>query len=177
MVQYATAAELSTQVGYTVDTPRADQLLTQASARFSVAADTWFAATIATLTVAGNGSRTLRLPHKPIQSVESVTIAGVAVTDFTRINSTLYRTAGFGAYTFPPEEVAVDYTHGHLDVPDDVVGAVLDMAEQAYEVTAGLTAEQIDDYSRRFAAGVGELVTLTVGAQELATYYRGVFAA
>lgn len=177
MVQYATAAELQTQVGYTIDTARADQLLTQASARFSVAADTWFDLITATWTIAGNRARTLRLPHKPIQSVESVTIAGVAVTDYTRINSTLYRSAGFGACTFPPEEVEVDYTHGHDLPPDDVKGAVLDMAEQAYEVTAGLTAEQIDDYSRRFAAGVGELVTLTVGARELADYYRGVFAA
>lgn len=177
MVQYASAAELAVHLGHDVDQAKADLLLKTASSRFSRAADTWFATVSATHTVAGNGSRTLKLPNKAVQSVTSVTIAGNAITDYTRINSTLYRMSGFGRCTFPPDEVVVQYTHGYTAVPDDVKGAVLDMVEVAYEVMAGLTAEQIDDYSRRFSAGVGEVVALTMGAQELADDYRGVFVA
>jgi hypothetical protein len=178
MVQYATAEELATHLGYTVDTARADQLLTQASARFSVAADTWFEEQAATYTAPGTGARALRLPHKPIQAVTLVAINDTAVDDYTRINQTLYRTAGFGTCgARPPDEIVVEYSHGHDAPPDDVIGVVLDMAGQAYEVAAGLTAEQIDDYSVRYAAGVGEVVALTASAADLAEHYRGVFAA
>lgn len=177
MVQYASAAELAVHVEHDVDQAKADQILKLASSRFSRAASTWFAETPATLTVAGTGDRKLRLPHSPIQAITSVTIAGVVVTDYTRINSTLYRSERFGSCTFPPDKVEVVYTHGYTTVPDDVKGVVLDMAEQAYEVTAGMTAEQIDDYSARFAAGVGEIVSLTPGAEALAADYRGIFVA
>ena len=177
MVQYVSAAELAVHLEHDVDQAKADQILKAASSTFSRRAETWFASVSATWTIPGTGSATLRLPHSPIQSVTSVTINAVAVTDYTRINSKLYRLSGFGRCIFPPDEVVVQYTHGYTEVPDDVKGVILDMAEAGYEIVAGLTAEQIDDYSRKFAAGVGEVVTLTVGARDLADDYRGVFVA
>ena len=177
MVQYASAAELSVRMGQDVDVAKADLLLKAASHRFSTAAATWWEEQTVTYTVAGTGAGKLHLPYKPVNSITSVTIAGSAVTDYTRINSTLYRTVGFGRCTFPPDPVVVVLKHGLTTATDDVKGVVLDMTEGAYDITAGLTAEQIDDYSRKFAAGVGEVVALTPDAEALAAHYRGVFVA
>lgn len=177
MVQYASAAELAVRLEHDVDTAKADLLLKSASATFSRLADMWWAEQTVTWTIAGTGARTLRLPYQHINSITSVTVAGNTVTDYTRINDILYRQAGWGSCTFPPDSIVVILQHGLTAVTDDVKGVILDMVEPAYEVVAGLTAEQIDDYSARYAAGVGEIVTLTESAESLAASYRGVAVA
>lgn len=172
-VMYATTAELSLYLHTTVDTPSATLALQVASALFSLKADTWFTPTTTTFQCAGNGSAALLLPFRPVTAVSAVRVNGVAVTDYTRIKSTLYRTAGWGAVVFPPQLVEVDLTYGLVTAPDDVKGAVLETAGAAYlspDIT--VASESIDDYVLRSANGTGG-VSLSPAAAALASLYRG----
>lgn len=178
MVQYATAVELAGYLQQDIDTYTATLILTTASSLFSNEADTMFAATTVTYEKVGDGSRILVLPFKPVTAISAVRIAGVAVTDYTRIRSTLYRTTGFGnGWAFPPEKVEVDLTHGYATVPDDVKIAVLETAAQAYTTPVGaVISEKIDDYAVRYATEGGG-IRLTDSAMALAAGYRGQFLA
>lgn len=174
-VLYATASELASYLQQDVDTATATLVLQTASQMFSSRADTMFAPTTVTYTTLGTGCTQLVLPFRPVTAVSAVRVATVVVTDYTRIKSTLYRSSGFGTWAFPPQTVEVDLTHGYATVPDDVKGAVLDMAALAYAVPVGaVTSESIDDYSVRF--GNSSSVRLTPIAEDLADRYRGTWA-
>src|SRR6266496_1251821 len=86
-------------------------------------------------------------------TVVSAEFSRVAVTDWTLIRRTLYRTAGFGAWyaTMPPAKIEIDLTYGYAAPTDDVKGAVLECAAAIYEQPDGtVTAENIDDYAVRY---------------------------
>lgn len=178
MVMYASAADLASFLQQDVDTATAELALAKASALFSTRANTWFAPTSVTYQAEGTGNYQLWLPYRPIISVSAVRIAGVTVTDYTRIKRVLYRIAGFGLPgVFPPQLVEVDVTHGYAAVPDDVAAVVLETAAAAYmnpDVT--MQAEAIDDYQIRTAPASGGF-SLTASAAELADLYRGTLAA
>lgn len=177
MVQYATATELAGKLQKELDTYSADQVLTIASAMFSREADRWFASTSATYTTLGTWRTRIELPFRPVIAVQAVRINGVAVTGWTLRKNSLYRQTGFGtSCTIPPDQVDIDLTHGETTVPDDVKGAVLETAGQAYEIPVGaVIAETIDDWAVRYASGGG--LQLTDWAQRLAEQYRGTLAA
>jgi hypothetical protein len=167
----ATASELASYLQQDLDTSTAVLVLSVASAELEAAADTKFSSTAATYTVEGVGQRYISLPHYPIIAVQSVTVDGVATTDYTRIASTLYRIVGFGGVSAYAAAVVVTYTYGYTAVPDDVKGAVLEMAAQAYANPERAVREQVDDYVVQrvpTAGGVG----LTSYAATVAARYR-----
>lgn len=178
MVQYATAEELAGYLQQDVDTYTADQTLTLASGSFSQAAATWFASTAVTYTTTGTVAVGIRLPFRPVIAVSEVRINGVAVTGWTLVGGTLWRSAGFGSScSIPPDALEIDLTHGYTAVPDDVKAAVLETAAAAYTQPVGaVLREQIDDYQVAYSA-TGGGVQLTSSARELAAQYRGTFAA
>jgi hypothetical protein len=180
VVQYATASQLA---GYLqrdagIDTYSAEQVLQTASALFSAEADTMWAATAVTWSKVVYGGTRLDLPFKPVTAVSAVRVSGVAITGWTLVKNALYRLAGFGSWAaFPPDLVEVDLTHGYTSATDDVKGAVLETAAQAYDVPVGaVVSESIDDYAVRYMTTGGGL-QLTASALALAAGYRGALIA
>lgn len=107
----------------------------------------------------GWGGRTLDLPGLPVQSVATVEIDGVAVTDFKLTDSSrLWRLCEWGGVD-EPVDIEVTMTHGLPTVPKYIVQLVCDLAiAGANAATAGahdprVIAEKIDDYSVTFAQG------------------------
>jgi hypothetical protein len=178
MALYASAAELASYLQKDLDTATATLVLESASARFAREAETAWTATNVTYTDTVDGSTTIVLPYRPVVAVSEVRINGVAITGWTLRNGVLYRTAGFGyVHAWPPDEVGVDLTYGYATVTDDVRGAVLEMAAQAYEIPVGaLISETIDDWAVRYAT-TGGGVQLTPSAAALAAGYRGALIA
>lgn len=177
---YATPAELASYLKQDVDTSTATLVLQLASEMFAKAAGTRFEATSVTYQPpqGGGGYTELVLPFWPIISINAVRVAGVTVTDYTRIGQILYRAARWGGwYAFIPPLVEVDLTHGYTSAGDDVKGAVLETAATAYSSPDPSTvSESIDDYSVRTAANIGGMM-LTPAAEKLATFYRGAIVA
>jgi hypothetical protein len=178
MALLATASELASYLQKDLDTATAELVLAIASARFARDAERAFTPTTATYVDTVDGSTTVVLPYQQVTAVSEVRINGAVITGWSLRNGVLYRTAGFGyRHAFPPDEIAVDLTHGETAVPDDVKGAVLETAAQAYEVPVGaVIGETIDDYAIRYATTGGGL-QLTPTAADLAAGYRGALIA
>lgn len=179
MALYATASELASYLQKDLDTASATLVLTVASGQFAREAETAFAATTVTWSTAwANGCTELRPPFRPITAVSAVRVNGVTVTGWVLRGDMLYRIAGFGyRYAYPPDQVDVDLTYGYTTVPDDVKGAVLETAAQAYDVpVSAVASESIDDYAVRYATAAGGM-QLTASAQSLAEGYRGLLIA
>jgi hypothetical protein len=181
MAMYASPSELASYLQKDVDTATATLVLTIASDLFANRANTRFESNSVTYSVPsvdGTANYRVYLPHTPVIAVSAVRINGTAITDYSRIGNVLYRLIGFGfCWAFPPDLIEVDYTHGYTTVPDEVKGAVLETAAQAYEIpAAAVIAESIDDYAVKYATTGGGL-QLTSSAQDLACSYRGVLVA
>lgn len=175
---YATPTELAGLLQKDLDTYTATQVLTLASSMFSQAADTWWSPQSVTYTRVGTRLTALTLPFLPVTAVSAVRINDVAVTDFTLIDGTLYRANGFGiSWSTPPDKLEIDLTHGYAAATDDVKGAVLETAAQAYDIPVGaVVSESIDDFAIRYATTGGGL-QLTKSAADLAASYRGALVA
>jgi hypothetical protein len=175
MALYASAAELASYLQKDLDTASATLVLTIASGRFAHEADTAWSATTVTYSTRGGPCTELELPFKPVTAVSAVRLNGVTITGWTLRLNALYRLAGFGAWwSYLPDQVDVDLTYGYTSVPDDVKGAVLETAAQAYEIPVGaVVSESVDDYAVRYATTGGGL-QLTPSAAAVAASYRGV---
>lgn len=173
----ATQADLEAALQRTLDATQAAMALRRASARVRKYCRQQF--TIVeneTVTLPGS-SRVLRLPQRPLilddthplTVVELFGLTDVEYTalegrDYTRIGTELTRGEAWWAPTrlmgWPwmrpqgiwAQRVRVTYSHGYIEVPDDVVDVVLDLAAMAMTNPQGLRSESIDDYSRTFAA-------------------------
>lgn len=177
-VMYATPAELASYLKQDVDTSTATLVLQTASELFAQAAHTRFEPTAVTYQTQGSASSELTLPFWPIISIDAVRVAGVTVTDYTRIGQILYRAARWGGYYYVlPPLVEVDLHHGYPSAGDDVKGAVLETAATAYmSPDPSTVSEQIDDYVVRTAANIGGMM-LTPAAEKLARMYQGPLVA
>jgi hypothetical protein len=175
MALYATASELASYLQKDLDTSTATLVLTVASATFAREAETAFAATTVTYSDTVYGGGELELPYRQVTAVSQVRVNSAVITGWSLRLNTLYRSAGFGyRYAWPPDQVDVDLTYGYTTVPDDVKGAVLEMAAQAYDVpVAAVSSEQIDDYAIRYAT-TGGGIQLTASAAATAASYRGL---
>jgi hypothetical protein len=167
----ATASDLAAYLQQDVDTATANLLLAIASAEFETEADTKFSSTSATYTIEGWGQQAIYIPRHPVIAVQSITVDAVAVTDFVRVGSNIYRTVGFGGTSTYPAAVVVTYTYGYTAIPDDVKGAALSIAAQAYASPDGAYREQIDDYGvQRSVNSTG--LGMTDYAEKVAGAYR-----
>lgn len=176
---YATASELASHLQKVLDTATAEQALEIASSTFSRYARTWWAVTSSTYSFYATAGTRIDLPYRPVIAVTAMRVNGVVqAVDYTLRRYSVYRDLGFGDWwASPPDEIQIDYTHGYAAVPDDVKGAVLEMAAQAYEVPVGaVIGETIDDYSIRYATAAGG-IQLTKSAAALAASYRGTLIA
>lgn len=154
-----------------------------------------------TVTLPG-GSRILRLPQRPVVVDDShpltvVELFGVSNQeytalegrDFTRIGSELTRGEQWWApsrlmgwpFMRPmgiwADRVRVTYSHGYLEVPDDIVDVVCDLAAMNLTNPQGLRSESIDDYSRTFAAEtIGGAQLTDQHKEDLRPYRVGAFS-
>lgn len=175
MATYPTPTELAGYLQKDLDTYSATQALTLAAVEFQEAADTWFESTAVTYQEAGCGGCRLVLPFRPIIAISEVRVAGVAVTDYTRIGQILYRTSGWGGPWFPPSLVEVDLTHGYTTDRLDAKLAILEIAAGLYEHPDGsVVAETIDDYAVKYS---GTPILPGRPWREVAATYQGAFAA
>jgi hypothetical protein len=172
MALYATASELASYLQQDLDTASATLALTLASGAFSGAAETWFTPTTTTWSALAEGCSVLELPFKPVTAVSAVRINGATITGWTLRQGSLYRLAGFGYLrAWPPDEVAVDLTHGYATAPDEVKLATLEIAAGLYENPTGAASESIDDYTTRYN---GTPITPGRPWAEVAAGYRGI---
>jgi hypothetical protein len=126
--------------GFTVEaseTTVANTYLRTASAAVREAAGVPISRTTSTFTLEGARGQWLRLPGLPIVSVASVSIDGVAVTDYRLRSERLWRACGWTGCE--PSEVEVTQTHGLLEVPADIVDLVCRMA------ASGIVSVRDDD--------------------------------
>lgn len=125
----------------------------------------------------------LEVPVKPVRSVSSVTLDGVAVTDHKLVYGDLWRPGGW--FTCEPVEVEATVVCGLPEVPEHIKQLVCDLAilgmdtASAGAVDPRLVAEKIDDYSVSFAQGAGAVasaMTIPAGVRSSlrAQFGRGV---
>lgn len=102
------------------------------------------------------------LPAGPVSAVTSVTVAGMAVTGWSKVGDTLYMPPGWTSAL--PVEVSVVYTHGLPIVPADIVDLVCAMAAMAFKDagsgdygSAALVARvQLGDFAESYVRPAGQ---------------------
>lgn len=154
-----------------LDTYSATLAVDAASQVFETEADTKFSSTAATYTCEGYGQNVIVLPKQPVIAVASVTVDGVAVTDYARRGASLYRIVRWGGTSYYAADVAISYTYGYTTVPADVELAVLQLAADVYEhPVSNVSMEQIDDYLVRYDGN--PVQALTASWRSIAARYR-----
>ncbi|MEU4579973.1 hypothetical protein [Nonomuraea sp. NPDC023979] len=116
---------------------------------------------------------TLELPGGPVHQVTRVLIDGHAVTDWSLVQSTLWRRWGWRLrwMDMKPSEVTVTYTHGADDVPADVKAVVCQEVIRLLSGTPGVQAESVGDVSITYAESGGS-VGLSAAAKKALGKYR-----
>lgn len=161
------------------DLTLAETMLEVASASVRSAAQCPISRVTSTVTVPVWGELLLTLPGVPLVSVTSVEVDGdaVASTEYTVLPSGVWRATAWG-YTHEPTLVEVEYTHGLLEVPADIVDLTCNLAAagmaEARSMAAGgsfdprAAAERIDDYYVQWAQGaeaLGSVFDLPAGTR------------
>lgn len=172
MASFATSADLAARLQRSfseTEKDQAEQLLAGATARIRAITDQWISWVEDDVWVTDAPvSDVLWLPQRPVSTVASVLVDGVAVTDWRLRGSRLLR-SGVWSDGCAPVEVQVTYSHGyvlddeHLALAKD---ACLAIAAQRMSNPAGYKSESIDDYSRTFSeddtdwSGLGKTLRL-----------------
>jgi hypothetical protein len=154
----AASADLSDRGVDVSDTELVDAMLLVASALVREAAGSpILSATVDVAWWVTEWSEWETVPVRPLRSVASVTLDGVAVTDHKVVHNDLWRRDGW--YVDEPVEIAATVTVGLPTVPESVKQLVCDLAILGMNTaTVGaldprVVAERIDDYSVTFAEG------------------------
>jgi hypothetical protein len=155
----ATIADLEAR-GVTVDPSEVDAVnlyFEVASTLVRDAAGSPISETVTTVTLPGEYDQRLRLPGLPIQTVSTVTIDDVAVTDWRLTGGMLWREAGWRTGC-EPSDVEVTYLHGMPAVPADIVDMVCRLVGQELASlrsgetnTRVIESERIGDYSVKYS--------------------------
>lgn len=167
----------------TTNASRVAALLNAASAAIRDAAGCAISRVTATVTLWTEPSRRIELPAKPVQSVSSVVLDGVPVTDYKLRGSGLWLN---GYWQMPgdiPGELVVTFDSGYDPVPDDVVDLCCSLvagglaaAEDGYDPKRGMGYERIDDYQYGMATGDDEVVSPMELPESTRAWLRGRFA-
>ena len=156
--QLATPEDLASLLGRDdLDAYKATMLIECATAVVQEAAGQRIVRATSTVTLEPSPGRWLWLPQIPVVSVASVTLDGtsLAAGDYKVRGHRLWRETGWQLLTSPPTEVVVEYTHGHAEGAQELQRArqaVLALAGAVYDNPAGLSREQVDDYSVAYEA-------------------------
>ena len=159
--QLATAADLSALLGVTVAAGQAGVLLECATAVVQEAAGRQRLVAVAgdIITIAGTTDSWLDLPQRPVTTVTTVTLDGVALTagaagsggsTYRVIGNRLWRGDGWQQYASEPSTVVPTYSHGYAAGAQDLQlarAAVLGLCRPFVDNTSGATQVRIDDYS------------------------------
>lgn len=171
----ANPAELAKLTGRPANDSGLLSALSEASRRFRAAVRHQVSLVTADeLQVDGKGSREFRLPRPfPIVSIASITIDGDAVpAENYRLNKRNgIVTSKVGCWPRPPADIVVVYTHGFavsvptgtvpagwpadgplVGLPEDIQGAVLEMAQIVLNTEPGLTGKTVLGDSVTFGA-------------------------
>lgn len=123
----------------------------------------------------------LDLPQRPIQSVGSVTIDGIARTDWHLRSQRLWRLGGWNLNASAPSQVIVaDVVHGHPAGSQSLQPArdmCLALAAAGYSNPGGTaSSEQIDDYRVTYAEAESRM-QVTPGMRDMlrSTYAVGAY--
>lgn len=124
MAQFATASELADRLGVSLsesEQTRARGLLELASGLIqSEARQTVEYVEDDELTRQGTEEASIRLPQRPVESVSSVTLAGVAIASddwYVEGDSLVREVGGWG---HPDETLVIVYTHGYETIPEAI---------------------------------------------------------
>lgn len=173
----ASTADLA---GVTASEDDKQRALRVASAAVRAAAGSTISEVTGTITVPAPQGRLLSLPG-PVRDVTSVLLDGVAVRDWRNVGSGLWRPHGWGC---EPAPVEVTATFGYLEVPDDIVDLVVQLATSWLQhqaagggSTAGLASVAIDDaretYTEEAAGQVSPVFLPKITREHLANRFGG----
>ncbi|GAB3166625.1 hypothetical protein GCM10027059_25860 [Myceligenerans halotolerans] len=178
----AAVADLQARGIDTSDTDRIDALLDEASSAVRDAAGSAISRSTSTVTLWTEASRRIELPARPVQAVATVTLDGVAVTDYKLRGSALWRDCYWQQPDKTPGELVVTFTHGYDPVPADIVGLVCSLvaaglasADDGYDPKRGKSYERIDDYQYGMQTGDDELVSPMELPDRTRTWLRARF--
>lgn len=106
-----------------------------------------------TIDLDGNGLQVLHLPAAPVVGSPTVTVAGREVTGFqvSRRHGMLRRTDG-ADWPHGFSNIEVTYSHGHKNIPGDIVDAVLEHAATIATSLAHLQQESAGTNSVSFGS-------------------------
>lgn len=162
----ATTADLT---ALKIDTSDADTialLLASASSAVRDAAGVPISRKTSVATLLTETSRRIELPGRPIHTVSSVLLDGVAIDDYKVRGSALWRSGCY--WQMPgdiPSEVTVTMDHGYAEVPADIVTLVCSLVAaglaataEGYDPRRGMSYERIDDYQYGMSTGDEEIV-------------------
>lgn len=107
-----------------------------------------------TLTLDGPGGRHLWLPSLHVNSITSVTNAGVEVD---MVNGADWSETGYlelrsGCWTRRPRQIVVTLNHGFEDAPADLVEVVVSIASRAASSPSGAVEESTGPFRAKWAA-------------------------
>jgi hypothetical protein len=118
------------------------------------------------------------LPQRPVRSVASVALNGVAITDYYLRSQMLWRAYGWQyGYTYTgyvPPQLTVTYTHGHPAGSQALQFArttVMELARGGWGNPLGQTSKAIDDYRVTYAEADARMVLPIPTAEALASAY------
>lgn len=170
----ALASELATRTGRPAGDQRLVAAITDASRRFRAAVSHDVSlVTGEVLELDGPGSRTILLPAAPVVSVTELRLLDSGLVLVERVDFSVGKKAGLlrrlGGRYWPDELgfASITYTHGYsttlslegtMDLlPEDIQGAVLDMAQILLNVTPGVQSKTVlgDTVAFGAAASVG----------------------
>lgn len=188
---FATSSELATFTGDDdLDGTRGEMLLDQASAIIrNYCRQTFDLVEDDEVELRGTWSHKLKLPQRPVVSVDSVSIEGTGVSAFRLVRDTLHRTADvvdtfdFGprigrGWGGPTRTVTVTYTHGFETVPTEVKGVCLQVAARAAGNPQSLQSFSDGAVSVTFGGGGtgSQVLGLTASEQSILDRFRHEYA-
>lgn len=192
--QFATAGELATFLNLTFDagqSAQADALLQGATTAIrSEAAQHISLVDDDTVLLAGTWDWDLELPERPVISVDTVAINGVAITppgsfewnnrQLLRRSLALSELTGAGMWNQAPgarfntaghwggpgSTVEVTYTHGYATIPDDLMLICKQIAARVVLNPEGIQSESLGAYSVRYVAKEAGGISLLLTEEE-----------
>lgn len=175
MTQFATSAELAARLGITYvtgESARADTLLALASGLIQEeSGQTISLVSDDTYTRPGSPARRVRLPERPVVSVDSVTLDGTELVegdawylDGDEIVRTGFITTSLtfgiaGSWGTPEQDLVVVYTHGWSTIPSAVKAVCLEMVARAWVNPGQAIQEQVGATMTGYPKANGLLLT------------------
>ncbi|MER7813657.1 mobile element protein [Streptomyces sp. NPDC006798] len=107
------------------------------------------------VTLDGNGRESILLPVWPTTAVVSVRLDGALLadgTDYAWSHDGMLRRLGCGVWPVRLRCLAVVYSHGWAEVPEDITEAVLDQARIMDAVKPGIQSKAVGGQSVTFGA-------------------------